>query len=338
MNTYDPEDLKRKKTNHGGGWKKGLIIFLIIALLIVGAGVSCNMGINQALGNSSPKYEYYDDYIGVLEIHGTMSSGGDESGLYNQNWLLARIDQMKDDPLNRGLILSVDTPGGSVYTIDELYLKIKEYEKETGRPVYTYMESMAASGGYYISAGTEKIYANRNCWTGSIGVTIGTIYDFSGFLEKMGVKTVTVTAGKNKAMGSSAEPLTKEQKEIFQGLVDEAYEQFTSVVAEGRDMKLSKVKKLADGRIYTAKQAKEHGLIDEIGTLDEAISDMKKTYELSDCEIQTMSYKPKGTLYTLLNGMAKDRSSDAKSEYEDLMALIEENQTFTITYMSPVRK
>lgn len=344
VNTYNPAEIQKKpgkpgKRGKGGnGWKKGLIIFLILVLVIVGAGVSCNMGVKRALGTSESSYNFDSDYIGVLEIHGTMSDSGDSNSTYNQGWLIERIEQMKKDPLNKGMILSVNTPGGSVYAIDELYLKIKEYEEVTGRPVYTYMESMAASGGYYISAGTEKIYANRNCWTGSIGVTIGTIYDFSGFLEKMGVKTVTITAGENKAMGGSTEPLTKEQKAIFQGLVDEAYEQFVGIVSEGRDMKLSEVKKLADGRIYTAKQAKDNGLIDEIGSLEDTVRDMKKSYELENCKVQTLSYEPKSTLYSLLNGMTDGKEGKAKTEYEQMMELLEENNTFTITYMSQVKK
>lgn len=344
--TYDPDAIyKKKEPGKPGrgpqGWKKGLIIFLIVVVVVVLAGVGCNAGashlIRESLGvTSSDDYNFSGDYIGVLEVHGTMSSDSDSSSTYNQSWLLARIDQMKDDPLNQGMILSVDTPGGAVYAIDELYLKIKEYEEETGRPVYTYMESMAASGGYYISAGTDRIYANRNCWTGSIGVTIGTIYDISGFLEKMGVTTVTINSGANKGMGSATEPLTKEQKDIYQSLVDEAYEQFIGVVMEGRDMSEAKAKKLGDGRVYTAKQAKENGLIDEIGTLDDVVSDMKKDFELGDCDVQTISYQPTTSLLSILSGLAKD--DDARSQYDQLMKLMEENGTFTITYMSEVRK
>lgn len=338
VNTYDPAQIQKKKKK-SSGWKKGLLIFLIITVVIAGACVSCSLALGNAFGGSSDSdYLYYDDYIGVLDINGTMEEGGDGTGTYNQKWLMKRVEQMKTDPMNKGMILSINTPGGSVYAIDELYLKIQEYKEETGRPVYTYMRSMAASGGYYISAGTDKIYANRNCWTGSIGVTIGTIYDVSGFLEKMGVKTVTITAGENKAMGSSVEPLTREQKAIFQGLVDEAYDQFTGVVADGRKMKLSEVKKLADGRVYTAKQAKENGLIDEIGTFKDAAADMQARYHLADCELQMMTYTPKSTFSSLFGKMAGDRKSGALTEYEQLKELMENNNTFTITYMSPVRK
>ncbi len=343
--TYDPAEIYGKKgpekgSRKPGGWKKGLVIFLIIAVVVVLAGVGCNAGasrfVREAMGGTSPEdYSFSSDYIGVLEVHGTMSSASDSTSEYDQAWLLARIDQMKNDPLNQGLILSINTPGGEVYAVDELYLKVKEYEKETGRPVYAYMESMAASGGYYLSAGTERIYANRNCWTGSIGVTIGSVYDISGFLEKMGVKTVTITSGDNKSMGSVTEPLTKEQKAIYQSLVDEAYEQFIGIVADGRKMSVEKAKKLGDGRIYTAKQAKKNGLIDEVGTLEDAVSHMKSAYELT-CDVETISYERSTSLWSFLSGESKD--DNVKSQYDQLMDLMEKNGTFTVTYMSEVRK
>lgn len=325
-------------------WKKGLIIFLLVAAVVAFAAAGCSRFTDSVLksaglaggSDNSSDYEFTSDYIGVLQIHGEMSSGeGDE---YNQKWLLKRISYMKNDPLNRGIILSINTPGGEVYAVDELYFAIKDYEEETGRPVYTYMENICASGGYYTAAASEKIYANRNCWTGSIGVTIGTLYDISGFLKEHGIKTVTITSGANKAMGSYVDPLTDEQKEIYQSLVDEAYEQFTGIVAEGRNMDIKEVKKLADGRIYTAKQAKENGLIDEIGTLDECVADMQKKYELESADAQTIKYVPDDTLRSLLGIVAADKKADAEGELEKIMKLAEENGNFTITYMSEIRK
>lgn len=341
MNTYDPEQLfekPKKKKKHK--WVKGLVIFLAILAGILALGIFATAGLGALIGgdsNDESNYQYSDDYIGVLEVHGTMYDDGSDPE-YDQQWLLERIDQMKADNYNRGMMLSIDTPGGSVYAIDELYLKIKEYQDATGRPVYAYMESMAASGGYYISAPADKIIANRNCWTGSIGVTVGTIYDISEFLEELGVKTVTITAGENKAMGSIVDPLTEEQKEIYQSLVDEAYEQFVEIVAEGRHMDLKAVKKVADGRIYTAKQALELGLIDGIATREDAIAQMKKDEKLNKCEAEIITYEPEFTLSSWLYGMAETFAGGPKGEYEQLMELMGENQKFTISYMSQERK
>ena len=151
----------------------------------------------------------------------------------------------------------------------------------------------------------------------------------------MGVKTVTITSGANKSMGSVTEPLTKEQKAIYQSLVDEAYEQFIGIVAEGRKMPVAKAKKLGDGRVYTAKQAKKNGLIDEIGTLEDAVRHMKDAYELT-CGAETIRYQPSTSLWSLLSGVTKDDS--VKSQYDQLMDLMEKNGTFSVTEMSEGRK
>ena len=285
---------------------------------------------------------YTRPYIGVIGINGTIEGdNGNEisSQTYHHTWTLKKLKQLKEDTNNRGLIITVNTPGGGVYESDELYYAIKEYKEETGRPVYSYMESQATSGGYYISAPCDKILANRNCWTGSIGVTIGTIYDITGLLEKYGVKTVTITAGKNKAMGSYTEELTKEQQAILQGLVDEAYDQFVGIVSEGRGMSKSDVEKLADGRIYTAKQAKKNGLIDEICRYDEAVEDMKKRFELESCDVNKIEYKyTQPLLYRLLMETAEIGRSKADTELDGIKTLMDENDKFTVTYLAEVRK
>lgn len=270
------------------GWVKAIIIIgvIIIGLMILGRSCS-KMAESLDFAYRAENVKVSDiksDYIGVLHVETTITEKG-ESAAYNHKYILDSIDDMINDEKNKGIIFYLNTPGGSVYASDELYFKILEYKERTNRPVYSSMQSMAASGGYYISAPCDKIYANRNCWTGSIGVTIGTLYDASGLLEKLGVKTQTITSGKNKAMGSQTDKLTTEQRKIFQSLVDESYEQFVEIVAEGRNIPIKKVKEIADGRIYTAKQAKKIKLIDKIGTFEDAVADMKATYMLKDsCE------------------------------------------------------
>ena len=336
MNTYDPADLQKKqnKVKTKKTTNYGLIIFLAVMVLLLGVCILGNTNLQNASKNVVSKSTV--PYIGVLEVHGTMADDGSDSA-YNQSWLLEQIDDMMYDSNNKGLMISIDTPGGSVYTVDELYLKVKEYQKETLRPVYAYMESMAASGGYYIAAPADKIYANRNCWTGSIGVTVGTIYDISGFLEDLGVTTVTITAGENKAMGSAVEKLTKEQEKIYQSLVDESYDQFVGVVAEGRTMSRKRVEKLADGRIYTAKQAKVNGLIDVIATREEALDAMRNDNGLQNCEAKVLAYEPEFSISSWLYGLADQVGQNAKSDYNQMMELIAENNKFTISYMAEIK-
>lgn len=318
--------------------KKTIIIFACILLAVVLLGVACS---RLDRDEDSQYAERNDDHISILHITGTIS-GQESSSLsggetYNHKWVLNRIDDAINNPNNRGLILFVDSPGGSVYETDEIYLKLMEY-KNTGRPLYSAMGSMAASGGYYISAPADKIVANRNCWTGSIGVIVGTFYDISELLDKYGIKARNITSGKNKAMGSMTEPMTGEQKKILQSLVDEAYQQFVEIVAEGRNMSVSKVKKLADGRIYTAKQALGNGLIDQIGTLEEAIADMRNVYSLQGCGISEMKYQDNSLFGSLFSQFSKLKSGKAADDVAALLEMMENQGEMPISYMSQIQK
>ena len=324
------------------GWVKGCIIFAAILLFVILLTVGCNRAVDKFTGEllhdsgNQVSVDFGHDYIGTVHIEDTIDEYG--SGLYNHEYILNAIDAMIKDEKNRGLILYINTPGGSVYASDELYLKIMEYQKKTGRPVYSAMQSQATSGGYYISAPCDKIIANRNCWTGSIGVTLGTMIDISQLLENLGIETETITSGDNKAMGSETEAMTEEQREIFQGLVDEAYEQFVGIVAEGRDMTTEEVKQLADGRIYTAKQALNNGLIDQIGTYEEAIEDMKSVYSLENCKVEEFEPESSSNLSSLLGILSEQKSLSGLTDAQLIKELIQLNGTFRISYISDVEK
>lgn len=314
---------------------KAIIIIALVIILIVILAVSCKSVID---GNDPSRVStnFGHDYIGVLYITDTIDEYG--SGAYNHQYILNAIDAMINDSENKGMILYVDTPGGSVYASDELYLKIKEYQDATKRPVYSSMQSMAASGGYYISAPCDKIIANRNCWTGSIGVTMGTFVDISDLLSDLGIKTQTITSGANKAMGSTTEPMTDEQRAIFQSLIDEAYEQFVGIVADGRNMSAEEVRVIADGRIYSAAQALENGLIDAVGTFEEAASDMISEYNLGNISIESFQPESKTDLSSLLGLLAKKNGKTSITDAEAIEQLIQLNGTFRVSYMSNITK
>jgi protease-4 len=280
-------------------------------------------------------------FIAKLSVEGEITGSptvdifGSVSGYYHQ-WTLDQIDSLIDNSSNIGLIIFVNTPGGGVYESDELYLKIKEYKELTERPVYIYMGSMAASGGYYISAAADKIYANRNTWTGSIGVTMGTMFDISDFLAEYGIKTTTIDSADNKSMGSYFQELTPEQEAILQSLVDEAYEQFAGIVAEERGLELEYTKRIADGRIYTAKQAHSLGLIDAIGTYDEALSDMVDTYGLDSSDVREVYFDEHRSLFNrLLGNVGIPEFSGVLGPGGDIKAvldLVERNDSSPIKY------
>lgn len=251
-------------------------------------------------GNEDLK-EYHNPgqaYIARLHIKGTIQ---EESEHYNQKWLISTIDDLQYDEDNVGIILDVDSPGGTVFEADEAYLRLLEYAEE--KPVYAYLESLAASGGYYISCAASHITANRNTLTGSIGVIAGQSVDLTGLMEKYGVKVETFHSGRNKVMGNYSEPLTDEQREIMQSISDECYEQFVGIVAKSRKMKIDAVKELADGRVYTANQAKKNGLVDAIGTWDEALTYMEnECFDGEEIFVEDFEYEPEMNFYRYFMG------------------------------------
>jgi protease-4 len=325
--------------NAGKKGHKGLKIWIVIFVIIIGLGLFIGFSI-KAIFSDTAIVPPSEPYVGIISVDGVIARGNvDTWGRavdYQHDFTIKSIDNLIKDRNNKAIILSVDSPGGGVYESDELYYKIMEYKNTTGRPVFSYMKSMAASGGYYISAPSDMIFANRNCWTGSIGVTMGTIYDVSGFLENHGINTVTITSGENKAMGSIVDPLTNEQQMIFQSLVDEAYIQFVDIVAAGRKMDVAKVKEIADGRIYTAKQALDLGLIDAVCTYEEAISYLADNYGLDGYLLHDIRYHDTSFMGKLLGQIPLPQrfSGDA----EAVLSLIKDNISFPISYYCEILK
>ena len=284
------DEMKNKKK---GGGVLFLIIIIVVALLTLAFGLLRGFGVikfNPSLPSrkerSNPvnvgnfKFGNFGSrgkYVARLYITGVIQEANET---YNQKWLLDTIDYLENDEDNVGILLVIDSPGGTVYEADETYLALRKY-KNAGKDVWAYFKSMAASGAYYISCAADTVYANRNTMTGSIGVIIGPTFDATVLLDKLGLKATSFVSGKNKGMLNYDNPLTDEQRKIMQGLVDECYDQFTSIVAAARKKSLSETKDLADGRIYTAKQAKENGLIDSIGSLENAEDRMRERIAIS---------------------------------------------------------
>jgi len=193
------------------------------------------------------------------------------STTYNHKLLLKQLESAFSREDIKGIILQINSPGGGVYESDEIYNRISELKAQYKKPVVVYMGQEAASGGYYVSVAADKIYANRNTLTGSIGVILRT-YNYQQLADKIGVKDVTFKSGAQKDLLNPMRPINDEEQAIMQGLVDESYGYFVDVVAEGRHMDRDQVMQLADGRIYTGTQAKKLGLIDEVGYLEQAIA------------------------------------------------------------------
>jgi protease IV len=234
-------------------------------------------------GNESNK-------IAVLEVDGVIQdTGGDvgsffESPGYNHRDFLEKLDHVKEDDTVKGIILRINSPGGGVVESAEIHDKIVEIQKETKKPIYISMGSIAASGGYYISAPATKIFASPETLTGSLGVIMQGI-NYEGLAEKYGVDFVTIKSGPYKDIMSPTREMTKAERTILQSMINNSYEGFVKVISEGREIAPTRVKEIADGRIYDGRQAKELNLIDEFGYFDDVVEFMKKDIKIKDAQV-----------------------------------------------------
>ncbi|MEO8581195.1 MAG: signal peptide peptidase SppA [Patescibacteria group bacterium] len=218
------------------------------------------------------------------------------SGVISAKKVIPLLDHVMNDDEIKAVVLKVNSPGGGVVASDEIYRKVKELKAK--KPVIVSFGDMAASGGYYISAGATEIIANPATITGSIGV-IAQFPQYNDLLNKLGVQMRTIKSGEFKDIGSPQRPMTDSEKQIFQSMINEAYDQFVHAIADGRNMDEAKVRQIADGRIYTGKQAKENGLVNELGTVDTAINRAKTLADIKDPTV--VEYTERGFFESLLS-------------------------------------
>ncbi len=180
------------------------------------------------------------------------------------------LQAFADDPLVKAIVIRIDSPGGGVAPSQEIYNAVNRVRREHNKTVVASMGTVAASGGYYIAVATDRILANPGTLTGSIGV-IMQMANFQELLEKIGVKSVVVKTGKFKDLGSPFRPMVEEERQLLESVMNDTLSQFIEAVADGRSMDAAEVELLADGRVFTGRQAKSVLLIDEIGDLHDAI-------------------------------------------------------------------
>nr|WP_205757132.1 signal peptide peptidase SppA [Macrococcus goetzii] len=225
--------------------------------------------------------------IARVEVDGVIQDTGvpglfDEAG-YNHTKTLQTLEQIKDDDNIKGLMLVVNSPGGGVYESAEIHDAV-EAIKKSGKKVYVTMKNMAASGGYYISAPADKIYASSETITGSLGVIMQSM-NYKELADKYGVKFNTIKSGPHKDIMSPTKEMDEEERKILQSFVDESYNAFVKVISDGRNIDTAQVKKIADGRIYSGLQAKKLNLIDEIGMEKDALKAMKADLKAKHAEV-----------------------------------------------------
>jgi protease-4 len=210
-------------------------------------------------------------HVGVIEIEGVLRDGG-EGGLFigpaGARGIMKEIRAAGKDDTIKSVVLLINSPGGSAAASHSIYQELQRLRQK--KKVVACMTDIAASGGYYVACGADKIVAQGATLTGSIGVIFGNI-GYWGLMKKLGITDETVTAGKYKDMGSGQRPMTAEERGIITSMLEDIYAQFVGVVAEGRKLKPARVRQLAQGKVYTGAQAKEAGLVDELGNFYDAV-------------------------------------------------------------------
>ncbi len=245
------------------------------------------------------------DKILIIDINGVISSIDNDSllGIGTKN----TVEEVKDrllkaeqDPNIKALVLRLNSPGGEVTSSDIIYEELKRYKENTNVKIVTCLMDLGTSGAYYVAVSSDKIVAHPTTVTGSIGV-ITQLFNLKKLADSIGLEFVAIKSDDKKDMGSMFKHLTEEERQIFQNLIDTMFNRFIDVVAEGRpSMTREEIRKLADGRIFTAKEALENKLIDKIGYLNDAIELAKKEAGIDDANI--IFYKRpreyKGNIYS----------------------------------------
>jgi len=248
--------------------KRLWIVLGVVIVLVIGA--CAGMAVLVSLATTGGGMGL-GDAVAIVRVEGVILSGSPpvspfgDGGAYSDQ-IVEHLERAQEDSSVKAIVLRVNSPGGSVVASDEIYQQMLKVEK----PIVVSMGELAASGGYYISAPADVIMANPATLTGSIGV-ITQVPNLEELMEKIGVEVVVIKSGIHKDEGSPFREMTEEEKAIWQAIIDEAYGQFVTIVAEGKDLPEEKVREIADGRVYTGKQAMELGLVDELGNLPEAI-------------------------------------------------------------------
>jgi protease-4 len=226
------------------------LVFLGCFAVVLGVLVFGEPGVPSLGGNR----------VAVVEVEGL---------IVDADRLVKELGEYGEDPSIRAVVVRIQSPGGVVGPTQEIHGAIQTL-RSRGKPVVASMGSVAASGGYYLAAAATRIVANPGTLTGSIGVILQ-LAEIEGLLRKVGVRYEIIKAGRFKDAGSFARPMTPDERAVLQAVLDDMHDQFVTAVAEGRRLPKERARALADGRIFSGRMAKEAGLVDALGGLDEAV-------------------------------------------------------------------
>ena len=280
----------------------GLLISLAANVALIGgkAGKGALM-VGQDLFSEVALEGEGDDKIVIIPVKGFITFA-DSRNFWERESMGKQVEERllaaQGDPAVKAVILKIDTPGGSITASDIIYHRIKEIQAG-GKIVVADFGDLAASGGYYLACSADYIVAHPTTITGSIGVIIQSL-NLEDLMSKIGIKDVTVKRGEEKDFLSPFREMTPEEREMLQGVVDEMYERFLSVVAEGRDLTREELDRVAGGRIFTGPQALANGLVDEIGYRDTAIEMARELADLEEAAV--IEYEKEYSFFDLFRG------------------------------------
>jgi len=235
------------------------------------------------------------DKIALVDVDGVLANQRDSSllGPPGENpvaLFTEKLDRAARDPRVKAIVLRINSPGGGVTASDLMYTELRRFRDVTGKPIIACMLDLAASGGYYIACAADRIYAHPTTVTGSIGV-IMIAPDLTGTMTKLGIRANVIKSGELKDAGSPFREMNERDRALFTKLIDSMYERFLEVVAQGRpQLAADRLRELADGRVFLGPEARELGLVDEIGTLPNAVAAAKHAARIDRSKILLVEY------------------------------------------------
>ncbi len=273
------------------------------------------------------------DKIAVITLEGTILDG--------DGFVKRQIDHVRDDPTVKAVVLRINSPGGTVNGADFLYHHLKKMVAERKLPLVVSMGGIAASGGYYVAmaVGDEDnvIFAEPSTWTGSIGVVIPH-YDVAGLMEKWSIEEDSIKSHRLKQMGNPTRHMTEEEREIFQGLVNESFARFKQIVKSGRPkLDDAALEKVATGQVFTTSQALANGLIDKEGFVEEALDRAIQLANLNKENVRAVKYKHLGGIFDMLDIHARSRATTPLGDVCALLDLATPRAYYLCTWLPVLR-
>lgn len=281
-------------------FSSGFRLFILGLAILIAVSALFGSLFKDHIGGTSQK-------VGIVEVTGIITSSRD---------IVRQLREFGEDESIMGIIVRIDSPGGSVAPSQEIYDEVLKIRNQ-GKTIFASMGNLGASGGYYIAAAANKIFANPGTLTGSIGVIMA-FSNFEELMRKIGLRSEVIKAGKFKDVGSPGRAMTKEERKYLQNVVDDVHNQFIEAIALGRGMTIKEARKLATGSIFTGRQAKALNLVDNLGGLEDAIASLAQTVGIvgrpkiiqEEPDVKLLDLLLKGTIFReIRNTLSPNRFS-----------------------------